>query len=104
MVLATGLSKAYDLIDHDVLIKKLEFYGCSHESTQFIRSFLSERNFFVEVQGFRSPLKQLGDCSVIQGSKSGGFFYLVYSIEVTDLPAVMRNETRFLQFTGSNLY
>merc|ERR1711954_365269 len=47
MVLATDLSKAYDLIDHGILIKKLEYHGCSQECTEFIKSFLSNRNFFV---------------------------------------------------------
>merc|ERR1711954_349084 len=102
MVLATGLSKAYDLIDHDILVRKLEFYGCSKESTNFIQSFLSDRSFFVEIQGFCSSLKSLGNCSVVQGSKSGVFFYSVYTIEVTSLPLVMRDAAKFLKFTGKN--
>ena len=73
------------------------------DSTKFIRSFLKDREYFVEVQGFRSPKKKLGDCSVVQGSKSGGFFYSVYTIEVTDLPAVMHQEATFLKFTGRTL-
>ena len=39
----------------------------------------------------------------MQGSKSGGFFYSIYTIEVTDLPSVMKNQARFLEFTWKSL-
>ena len=39
----TDLSKAFDCLNHDLLIAKLDAYGFSHEALKFIRSYLKDR-------------------------------------------------------------
>ena len=76
MNLSTNLSKCYDLIDHKLLTEKLKIHNINDESIELIESFLSERTFQVEIQGFKSGKKKLDNCSVIQGSKGAVFFSL----------------------------
>ena len=39
----TDLSKAFDCLNHDLLIAKLDAYGFSHDALKFIRSYLKDR-------------------------------------------------------------
>ena len=39
----TDLPKAFDCLNHDLLIAKLGAYGFSHDALKFIRSYLEER-------------------------------------------------------------
>ena len=41
--LLTDLSKAFDCLNHELLIAKLEAYGLGHRSLNYILSFLSDR-------------------------------------------------------------
>ena len=78
-VISTDLSKAFEIIDHPTLIQKMEFYGIKDGEKKFFESFLSERMQFVELNTKRSKMKQMPDCSVIQGSRLSGCLYTVYT-------------------------
>ena len=57
-LLLIDLCKAFDLVDHDLLIKKLEIYKCNHASLQWFKSYLNNREQLVEINGTKSdPLK-----------------------------------------------
>jgi retron-type reverse transcriptase len=43
------LSKAFDVIDHDLLLAKLELYGLRGISYEFMRSYLTDRLQFVKI-------------------------------------------------------
>ena len=90
-LLTTDLTSAFDLVDHELLIEKMKFYGIQKDTTDIISSFLSNRKVFTELQGFRSSTKNQEACSVIQGSKLSGFFYTIFSIEIPLLPTLMKN-------------
>ena len=66
-ILATDLSAAFATVDHEILLKKLSHYGVGKNAIDLIRSFLSDRKCFVELQGFKSQILQCLPCSVIQG-------------------------------------
>ena len=92
VLLATDLSQAYDLVTHEILVKKLAFHRVSKSGCRLIASFLKGRSFVVDVQGFREAKQLLHHCSVIQGSKLSGFLYTVFSIEIALLPQLMKKK------------
>ena len=48
MVLTTDLTAAFDLIDHQILIEKLKYLGFEEDALDLMKSFLKDRNFFVD--------------------------------------------------------
>ena len=53
-VLSCDLSSAFDLIDHSIPCKKLDFYGVKGPELKLFRSYLSNWQQFVEIDTFRS--------------------------------------------------
>ena len=69
------LQKAFDTVDHDILIDKLRAIGVS--SVSWFRSYLSDRKQCVEVNGTRSEFLPI-NCGVPQGSILGPQLFLIY--------------------------
>ena len=79
------LQKAFDTIDHKILIQKMKCIGFSDDVTKWFESYLSKRMFSVHVEkGFSD--KALISYGVPQGSILGPLLFLLY---VNDMvPAV----------------
>ena len=45
------LSKAFDTVDHQILLKKINLYGVKGKSLEWFESYLSERKQYIEVEG-----------------------------------------------------
>jgi len=82
------LQKAFDTVDHSVLLMKLEAMGLSPDVLQWFKSYLSDRQQLVDVSGsFSSSAKVT--CGVPQGSILGPLLFLIY---VNDMQAVVKNK------------
>ena len=71
------LSKAFDVINHDILFQKLNAYGIRGVANLWLRSYLSKRVQYVEFEGHKSQSVQI-ECGVLQGSILGPLLYLIY--------------------------
>ena len=71
------LQKAFDTIDHKILLNKMEFIGFSASSIQWFKSYLENRTFSVQVEDSLSTPGILA-CGVPQGSILGPLLFLLY--------------------------
>ena len=61
-------SKAFDTINHNILIRKLQHYGVRGLALDWFISYLSNRNQIVTVNGVQSELLSI-PCGIPQGPK-----------------------------------
>ena len=71
------LSKAFDTVDHNILISKLEHYGARGTSLRGFESYLSNRQQYVEFNGVSTESCKI-KCGVPQGSILGPLLFLLY--------------------------
>ena len=77
------LSKAFDTISHNILIKKLEHYGVRGICNNWFSSYISNRKQYTQVNEHRSSLKEI-TCGVPQGSILGPIVFLIYINDISN--------------------
>ena len=71
------LKKAFDTVDHDILLKKLEYYGVRGLSRDWFQSYLKNRKQFVSISNSTSNTNEI-TTGVPQGSVLGPLLFLLY--------------------------
>ena len=76
------LSKAFDTINHPILINKLNFYGINGKALDVFKSYLRNRAQFVEFDNFKSDTLDIST-GVPQGSVLGPLLFLIYVNDIS---------------------
>ena len=71
------LQKAFDTVDHKILLHKLEFYGIRGVCNDWGKSYLSDCKHFVSINGYNSDLMPV-IYGVPEGSILGPLLFLIY--------------------------
>ena len=71
------LQKAFDTVEHDILLSKLEHYGIRGLANEWFKSYLSNRKQYVSINGYDSNLVDV-KFGVPQGSVGSPLLLLVY--------------------------
>ena len=101
-----NLSKAFDNVDHNILLKKLDMYGIKGKDLKWFQSYLTKRKQFIKCRDQNTDLEVLR-CGVPQGSILGPFLFLIFvndfknSTKLLDL--IMFADDTIFFYTNKNI-
>ena len=94
------LRKAFDIVNHEILLKKLKKMGINDFLLSWLRNYLTNRSQSTQVNNLKSEAQNLS-CGVPQGSVLGPTLFLVY---INDMSRAVMNVNHMLYADDTVLY
>jgi len=92
--------KAFDIVNHQILLSKLRLYQCDDHSIKWFNSYLSGRCQKVKIGSEESECKPIHS-GVPQGSILGPLLFIIF---INDLPLVLQNVSADLYADDTTLH
>ena len=99
LVVFLDLKKAFDTVNHDILLRKLELYGVTGCALALIQSYFSDRTQKCQLADNLSSERNV-KCGIPQGSILGPLLFLIY---INELPECLNQATSRLFADDTNL-
>ena len=99
LLLLIDFSKAFDMVEHSILLKKLYHYGIRGTALNWLKSYLENRQQFVTINGKDSSKKAI-QYGVPQGSILGPLLFVIY---INDIPEICKFAKFILYADDANI-
>ena len=89
IVVLLDLKKAFDTVNHEILLCKLERYGFDYKALDLLKNYLTDRTQRCQLNGMLSDQRRI-TCGIPQGSILGPLLFIIY---INDLPNCLKRTT-----------
>ena len=81
------LSKAFDILDHNILVSKLKYFGVQGVSIDLLKHYLLGRSQYVDLDHTKSDINEV-HCGIPQGSVVGPLLFNIFLKDIVNASSV----------------